>query len=125
MGIFSGAEYSNDSCEVEAGDVLLLFTDGLFEVENPSGELFSEIGLREAVARFAQLAPGALIRAAVEEAEKFASGRPFPDDMCVVGVEITRLEPVEEVGRRAQRPGRGNGAKGGNGKKGGNGVKRV
>jgi serine phosphatase RsbU (regulator of sigma subunit) len=125
LGIFSGAEYSNDSCEVEAGDVLLLFTDGLFEVENPSGELFSESGLREAVARFAQLAPGALIRAAVEEAEKFASGRPFPDDMCVVGVEITRLESVEEGGRRARSPGNGNGAKGGNGKKGRNGAKRV
>jgi serine phosphatase RsbU (regulator of sigma subunit) len=125
LGIFSGAEYSNDSCEVEAGDVLLLFTDGLFEVENPRGELFSEGGLREAVTRFAQLAPGALIRAAVEEAEKFASGRPFPDDMCVVGVEITRLESVEEGGRRAQRQGWGNGAKGGNEKKGGNGVKRL
>ena len=122
MGIFSGAEYSNDSCEVEAGDVLLLFTDGLFEVENASGELFNESGLREAVARFAQLAPRALIRAAVEAAEKFASGRPFPDDMCVVGVEITRLESAEEVGRR------GNGAKGGNGKdgkNGKNGAKRL
>jgi hypothetical protein len=122
LGIFSGAEYSNDSCEVEAGDVLLLFTDGLFEVENASGELFNESGLREAVARFAQLAPRALIRAAVEEAEKFASGRPFPDDMCVVGVEITRLESAEEVGRR------GNGAKGGNGKdgkNGKNGAKRL
>ncbi len=123
LGIFSQAEYSNDSCEVEAGDVVLLFTDGLFEVENARGELFSESGLREAIARFAQLAPEALIRAAVEEAEKFASGRPFPDDMCVVGVEITRLEPAEEGAAAALRRGIGNGRR--HGVKGGNGVGRL
>jgi len=123
LGIFSEAEYSNDFCEVEAGDIVLLFTDGLFEVENARGELFSESGLREAIARFAKLAPEALIRAAVAEAEKFASGRPFPDDMCVVGVEITRLEPAEQSAAAAGRPGRGNGRR--NGVKGGNGVRRL
>jgi hypothetical protein len=109
---------------VEAGDVVLLFTDGLFEVENARGELFSETGLRAAITRFAQLAPEALIRAAVEEAEKFASGRPFPDDMCVVGVEIKRLEPAEEGGAATLdlESGRRNSAKGGSGVKGGGGV---
>ena len=92
LGIFSQAEYSNQSCEVAAGDVLLLFTDGLFEVENPVGEWFSEVGLREAIGRCVGLSTEALIQAAVAEAERFAEGRPFPDDLCVVGVEIARLE---------------------------------
>ncbi len=129
LGIFSQAEYANNSCEVEAGDVVLLFTDGLFEVENVRGELFSESGLRAAIARFAQLAPEALIQAAVEEAEKFASGRPFPDDMCVVAVEITRLEPAEEGAAVPLGRGRGNGRRNGvsgvSGVKGGNGVGRL
>jgi serine phosphatase RsbU (regulator of sigma subunit)/CheY-like chemotaxis protein len=123
LGIFSEAEYSNESCEVEAGDVVLLFTDGLFEVENARGELFNESGLREAIARFAKLAPEALIRAAVEAAEKFASGRPFPDDMCVVGLEITRLEPAEDSAPAAGRPSRENGRR--NGVKEASGVRRL
>jgi sigma-B regulation protein RsbU (phosphoserine phosphatase) len=77
---------------VAAGDVLLLFTDGLFEVENSRGEWFSESGLREAISRSVDLPTEGLIQAAVAAAERFAAGRPFPDDMCVVGVEITRLE---------------------------------
>lgn len=104
LGIFSGAEYANNSCEVAAGDVVLLFTDGLFEVENLEGDLLGENGLREAVRSHAHLAPEALIRAAVAEAERFASGRAFPDDMCVVGVEIKRLE------RAGRRTGFGGGA---------------
>jgi serine phosphatase RsbU (regulator of sigma subunit) len=109
LGIFAQAEYFNNSCEVEAGDVVLLFTDGLFEVENANGELFSESGLHAAVARLAQLAPEALIRAAVGEAEKFASGRPFSDDMCVLGVEIKRLEPAGTGAAASPRQVRGNG----------------
>jgi serine phosphatase RsbU (regulator of sigma subunit) len=92
LGIFAQAEYSNQSCEVAAGDVLLLFTDGLFEVENSRGEWFSESGLREAISRRVDLPTEDLIQAAVTAAERFAAGRPFPDDMCVVGVEVTRLE---------------------------------
>jgi hypothetical protein len=84
--------------------------------------LFSESGLHAAVARLAQLAPEALIRAAVGEAEKFASGRPFSDDMCVLGVEITRLEPAEAGATASPRRGRGNGRC--NGVKGKNGVGR-
>jgi serine phosphatase RsbU (regulator of sigma subunit) len=95
LGIFPQVRYSNHKCEVKAGDVLLLFTDGLFEVENSEGELFGETGLIRAVSRAVEVPPEGMIRSAVEEAEKFAAGRPFADDMCVVGVEIAHLlEPA-------------------------------
>jgi serine phosphatase RsbU (regulator of sigma subunit) len=95
LGIFPQVRYSNHQCEVKAGDVLLLFTDGLFEVENSEGELFGETGLIKAVSQVVGVPPEGMIRSAVEEAEKFAAGRPFADDMCVVGVEIAHLlEPA-------------------------------
>jgi serine phosphatase RsbU (regulator of sigma subunit) len=107
LGIFSQAEYSNQSRGIEAGDVLLLFTDGLFEIENSRGELLNETGLRREIAGFARLSPEALIPATVEAAEKFAAGRPFPDDLCVVAVEIARLETSGERATRESRSARG------------------
>jgi hypothetical protein len=111
LGIFAAAEYTNQCCGIEAGDILLLFTDGLFEIENAEGELLSEAGLRRTVANLTRLSPEALIPATISEAEKFASGRPFPDDLCVVGVEIARLEPgpANGNGRLARRDGNGGG----------------
>lgn len=115
LGIFSEAEYANQCCRVEAGDTLLLFTDGLFEIENDRGELLSESGLRSAVAKLTRLSPEALIPATIGAAETFAAGRPFPDDLCVVAVEVARLEPVpaNRNGRPARRNGSGGGGPGG------------
>lgn len=115
LGIFSAAEYVNQCCGIEAGDILLLFTDGLFEIENARGELLSESGLRRAVANLTRLSPDALIPATIGEAEKFASGRPFPDDLCVVAVEIARLESLEALTNRDGRLGRKHGNGNGNG----------
>ncbi len=108
LGIFAQATYSNQSRVVEAGDVLLLFTDGLFEIENSQGELLNETGLRREIAGFARLSPEALIPATVEAAEKFAAGRPFPDDLCVVAVEIARLETSGERSARESLKAPGN-----------------
>jgi serine phosphatase RsbU (regulator of sigma subunit) len=116
LGIFSAAEYGNQCCGIEAGDILLLFTDGLFEIENAQGELLSESGLRRAVANLTRLSPEALIPATIGEAERFACGRPFPDDLCVVAVEIARLEPPESRANPNIRQARANGRGGkGNG----------
>jgi len=91
LGIFEETTYANDTLPLAADDLILLFTDGLFEVENSREELFSEGRLLEAVARHTDLGPEPLLHAVVEDVEQFTEGRAFSDDVCVVGVHVAKL----------------------------------
>ena len=71
--------------------MVMLFTDGLFEVEGPGDTYFSKEDLLKAVAaRHTEPAPR-LFDELLSEVHGFASGEEFEDDMCLVGMEITRL----------------------------------
>jgi sigma-B regulation protein RsbU (phosphoserine phosphatase) len=41
--------------EINAGDIVLLFTDGITEAENKAGEMFSQIRLEQALNKYADL----------------------------------------------------------------------
>jgi serine phosphatase RsbU (regulator of sigma subunit) len=91
LGIFPGTKYQNSTQTLQPDDLILLFTDGLFEVENERAELFTEERLRETVEQHAGLPSEPLVRAVLEDVERFTGGSPFEDDVCVVGVEIARV----------------------------------
>ncbi|MEI6713181.1 MAG: fused response regulator/phosphatase [Verrucomicrobiota bacterium] len=91
LGIFDNSQYFTYSHTILAGDLILLFTDGLFEVENGAGDIFSEERLRDLIFRYASLAPDTLMHTVFSETEKFANGEAFSDDVCLVGIEIARL----------------------------------
>ena len=77
---------------MEAGDLLLVFTDGLFKAVNPQSETFGTARLRDSVRRRAGLPLGKLIQDVFTEVETFTEGQPFTDDICVIGMEVLHLE---------------------------------
>jgi phosphoserine phosphatase RsbU/P len=54
VGLFPDSEYREGSIEVEAGDLVIAFTDGLTEVANQDGEEWGVQGLLQAAASGAQ-----------------------------------------------------------------------
>ena len=56
-GNFASASYPTSTRSIEKGDLIMLFTDGLFEVEDATGASFNEEQLRVTVSRHAALAP--------------------------------------------------------------------
>ena len=91
LGVFEKSTYPTEQCPIEARDMVMLFTDGLFEVEGPGDTYFSKEDLLKAVAaRRAEPAPR-LFDELLSEVHGFAAGEEFEDDMCLVGMEITRL----------------------------------
>ena len=74
------------------GDLVLAFTDGLFEVENEHSQAFSELRLRESIQKRVGLPMVKLVQDVSTEIEHFAQGRAFSDDVCLIGMEITRLQ---------------------------------
>lgn len=91
LGLFADVQYLTHARPVAAGDLMLVFTDGLFEVENAQAEPFRIGRLRESIRRHSALPLARLMKEVFNEIESFAEGQVFADDVCFVGMEIERL----------------------------------
>jgi sigma-B regulation protein RsbU (phosphoserine phosphatase) len=91
LGMFPEAEYGTSRCDVSEHETVLLFTDGLFEVEGADGALYDQQSLLGAVNRSANLAASDLCREVLAEIRQFAANEQFSDDVCLVALEIGRL----------------------------------
>jgi sigma-B regulation protein RsbU (phosphoserine phosphatase) len=91
LGLFDDAVYSNSHCELSPHDTLLLFTDGLFEVEGSGGDIYDYRRLLEAVNRRRELPAFQLCHEIIEEVQRFSAGRHFSDDVCLVAMEVGRM----------------------------------
>jgi sigma-B regulation protein RsbU (phosphoserine phosphatase) len=87
LGLFEGGEYETAGLKLRPGDLIMLFTDGLYEVEGPSNELYSQDLLIAGVKRRLKMPAGKLFDELLEEIQQFAAGSGFTDDVCLVGME--------------------------------------
>jgi PAS domain S-box-containing protein len=86
LGIVDDVTLHTREADLDVGDVLVLYTDGLVEARR-SGELYGTDRLREAIARHRDDDADALAEALVAEASAFAGG-PVSDDIAVVVVRV-------------------------------------
>jgi serine phosphatase RsbU (regulator of sigma subunit) len=91
LGLFDSVEYRTSECPMEVDDFVMLFTDGLFEVEAPNHELYSCERLIDAVRRRAQLQSSELFAEVFAEIRQFSKRMEFSDDVCLLGMEVRRL----------------------------------
>ncbi|MBV8142383.1 MAG: SpoIIE family protein phosphatase [Verrucomicrobia bacterium] len=92
LGLFDGALYLNNHCELSPRDTLLFFTDGLFEVEGPGGDIYDYRRLLEAVNRRCDLPAFQLCHEVIEEVQQFSAGKHFSDDVCLVAMEVGPMD---------------------------------
>ena len=91
LGIFDDAQYHSSSCKLSAGDTVLLFTDGLFEVEGVDGQYYDQLRLLKSVSQRASLCADDLCKQLVDEVQQIAATRDFADDVCLISIEIDHL----------------------------------
>jgi sigma-B regulation protein RsbU (phosphoserine phosphatase) len=84
VGLFKVSRYEQAEVQLEAGDLLVLFTDGVSEAENPAQEEFGEDALIAAVRSCPGKPPSEMIQVLMERADAFAAGAPQHDDMTLV-----------------------------------------
>ena len=88
LGLFADAKYITAQSPLAAGDILLLFTDGLFEVANAAGqEYFGQERLLETARRHRQLPLEKLLDELIGTVRAFSGGAEFGDDVCLLGME--------------------------------------
>jgi len=88
VGILPKAKYHEASVTLEAGDVLILYTDGVTEAESPSGEPFGEMRLAELVGRWREESAHQVASRAAAELDRFAPGEPSDDRTLVIGRRV-------------------------------------
>jgi sigma-B regulation protein RsbU (phosphoserine phosphatase) len=84
LGLFGHAEYEEETLQLEPGDVLVVFSDGVSEAVDVAGEEFGDERIVAAVAACSNRDPKYLLDALLEEVKKFSAGTPQRDDVTVV-----------------------------------------
>jgi sigma-B regulation protein RsbU (phosphoserine phosphatase) len=89
LGLLEDTVYQSSEVKLAQHDLIMLFTDGLYEVESPSEELYSQALLLNGVQRRLQLPPARLFDEILEEIRHFSHAEAgFGDDVCLVGMEL-------------------------------------
>jgi sigma-B regulation protein RsbU (phosphoserine phosphatase) len=86
LGFFETATYEEVEQPLEAGDRLLLYTDGMIDAENEAADFFGAERVKHAVAADAALSPDAAADALLDTMHAW-SGRPANDDLTIVLVD--------------------------------------
>jgi sigma-B regulation protein RsbU (phosphoserine phosphatase) len=94
LGLLDDAQYPSARTEIVMPETILLFTDGLFEVEAQDGTLYDYKALYKAVGELRGLRSLELCQSIVDKVCDFSGQQQFADDVCLVAMEIDRLAPA-------------------------------
>ena len=84
LGLFYSAEYDCRYVELEKGDFLMFYTDGLTEARNPREEEFGAERLKKLLRETAHLSSRNIIDAIVKDVSAFRETSPRQDDLTVM-----------------------------------------
>ena len=88
VGIAKNAEFASTAFQLEVGDLLIAYTDGITEAENHSGEQWGQHGLEALLRSCVGATPGRVIQSILDQLSRFANGRPQRDDMTLVVMTV-------------------------------------
>ncbi len=83
LGIVPFASYGEATAHLNRGDVLVLYSDGVTEANNPNFDEFGEQRLIEVLARHRTEPAGAIVEAVTRAVTDFAAGAPQADDITL------------------------------------------
>ncbi|MEP6664685.1 MAG: PP2C family protein-serine/threonine phosphatase, partial [Verrucomicrobiota bacterium] len=95
LGLFADSIYPTSQTPLSPDDLVMLFTDGLYEIEGKDGEQYSPEMLFSALEKQAGKPPVELCSGLLDEVKRFAVSEVFADDVCLVAMEISpKLPPL-------------------------------
>jgi sigma-B regulation protein RsbU (phosphoserine phosphatase) len=87
VGMFAEAEYQSSRIQLEPGDFLVIYTDGVSEAQNPQNEMFEEARLRRIMESFTGDTVEQLGDAIREGMRAFTEGAAQSDDVTILVVQ--------------------------------------
>jgi sigma-B regulation protein RsbU (phosphoserine phosphatase) len=89
VGISEEATFESAPFRFEVDDVLVAYTDGITEAQNPDGQQWGQKRLEKLLQSCSRTTPQQIIDIILDEVTTFASGQPQQDDttLVVMGVQ--------------------------------------
>jgi CheY-like chemotaxis protein len=87
LGVLSGATYQHRGFHLAPGDLLVIYSDGLTDAEDPAGEMLGEQRLREILRREASSGGKAVEQAFLRAIDDFTQGTPQTDDITFMIID--------------------------------------
>jgi serine phosphatase RsbU (regulator of sigma subunit) len=95
LGLFENPPYQTTENTLKPGDLLMLFTDGLYEVQGQNEELYSQERLVLDMKSLLHHPSGVLFDELLGLVRSFAHNGEFDDDVCLVGMDYLGMPAVK------------------------------
>jgi sigma-B regulation protein RsbU (phosphoserine phosphatase) len=84
LGVRKHIIFEEKTTTLSKGDLVLLYTDGLTEAENPEGDFFGVERVSELLIQYAQQSPEKIIEALITHLKHFCQSEAFKDDITLM-----------------------------------------
>ncbi len=91
LGLFDRPAYPVGQCPLQEQDVIMLYTDGLYEVHNRHDEEYGQQRLLSSIRRRIHAPTNEILDATISDVQRYSGTSEFDDDVCVITAEIERL----------------------------------
>jgi sigma-B regulation protein RsbU (phosphoserine phosphatase) len=92
LGAFDEVDIEEKDFYLAPGDTLILFTDGLTEATNATGQLFGEEKIIQLLREHDQKPAERIAEAVLEELAEFTGSTPQSDDLTII---VLRRRPLD------------------------------
>ena len=93
LGPFSDSEYSEWRTAMAAGELMVLYTDGVTEAQTQAGGFYGEKRLRQWGDRQRDRSPEAVCNSLFHDVEEFCQGAAQFDDITILAFRVNELRP--------------------------------
>jgi len=88
VGAFESPEFQQETIHLDAGDLVVAYTDGIIEAHSPDEEVFGEERLEQLVLENQTLSASELVNLIVKTVADFTHGADQHDDMTLVVMKV-------------------------------------
>ncbi|MFA4015390.1 MAG: hypothetical protein RUDDFDWM_000470 [Candidatus Fervidibacterota bacterium] len=83
LGVFNDSDYAQTQMHIQAGDLIVMLTDGLTEARNANGETYGVERIKNLLSRIRHLMPHEIASCVVEDVRRF-QGYILNDDLTII-----------------------------------------
>jgi len=96
LGEYQEMEFEDSTLQLDVGDTVLLYTDGLIENRNSKGKMWGDNTLYRYLSKQDKVPVETLVETLVKDAFKFYEEQPLDDDITIVAFQIVSPFPQRE-----------------------------
>ncbi len=98
VGLLPGGDYEIEEIDLQPGDIIVFYTDGIAEAENQEGEEFGTDRLAEVVKKNRNGSAADLVSIIHDAADRFRAPNAATDDVTVIVVQLPKNESRKNPG---------------------------